>query len=217
MFTHVVDDAINRVEFDGCEVAATYDDCATNPLEFLDIQGLGIRSHERNTIDHDPCRTLKDYQGLLNDKGDALYDIELTVTLLAEKYGEAWWEHVSEDDDSYADYAQDIIDDIDAIDDYDSQLESYEVFEYEAWEEYGAPRYTVVVDMPWFKKTWGPTHSEYKEIVLGLAKEYAAWANGSVYLIGYTDSDGETHYCGDVLGVDVYDDEELKAFALENF
>lgn len=217
MFTHVVDDAINRVEFDGCEVAAVYDDCATNPLELMDIKGLGIHSHERNTIDYDPCRTLKDYQGLLEEKDDALHDIEITFSLLRKEYGEAWWEKDTDDMPEYEEWAQDIIDDIDAIDDYDDQLESFEVLEYTAYEEYGHPVYTVVVDMPWFESVWGLAQSDYKDFALNLTEEYAAWANGSVYVIGFTDSDGETVYAGNVVSIDPYDDEALIKFAKDNF
>lgn len=217
MFTHVVDDAINRVEFEGGEVAAVYDDCASNPLEDFEIKGLGIHSHERNTIDYDPDRTLKDYQGLLDDKGDALYDIETTFSLLRKEYGEAWWEKDTDDMPEYEDWAQDIIDDIDAIDDYDDQLESFEVLEYTAYEEYGHPVYTVVVDTPLFKSSWACANTMDKDFVSSLAKEYAAWANGSVYVIGFTDSDGETEYAGNVVGIDPYDDEALIKFARENF
>lgn len=217
MFTRVVDDAINRVEFEGCEVAATYDDCATNPLELMGIKGLGIHSHERNTIDYDPCRTLKDYQGLLDDKGDALYDIETTFSLLRKEYGEAWWGKDTDDMPEYEEWAQDIVDDIDAIDDYDDQLESFEVLEYTAYEEYGHPVYTVVVDMSLFDTAWGPTQYGYKDVALILAKDYAAWANGSVYVIGFTDNNGETEYASNVVGIDPYDDEALIKFARENF
>lgn len=216
MFTHTVDNAINRVTYKGVEIAVSYDDCASNPLDDMDIQGFAIRSHERNTTDYDPCGTMRDYQGLLDDKDNTLCVIGAVFDMLRERYGKAWWEHVDEDDEEYAKRAQYVIDDIAAIDDYDSQLESYEVYEYVAYDEYGHPRYTVVVDMPLFKLAWGPSCSEYKDIALSIAKDYAAWANGSVYVIGVEREDEEADYTYGVIGVDVYDDEALIEFA-ENY
>lgn len=202
MFHRVVDDAINRVTYQGAEIAVAYDNYASNPLKDMQVQGLGIRSHERNTCDYDPCGTLRDYQGLLEDKDNALGDIEATFVLLRERYGKAWWEWVDETTTHYAGWAQDVADDIDAIDDCNSHLESYEVYEYVAVDEYGHPRYTVIVDMPLFESAWGPAHSEYKDIALSLTKEYAAWANGSVYVIGVDRLDTEEEYIGGVIGFD---------------
>lgn len=216
MFTRVVDEAINRVTHNGYEVAVAYDPCPFNPLEDMDIQGFAIRSHERNTIDYDPDGTMKDYEDLLEDKDRILVDIELTFEILSERYGKAWWEKDTEDMPGYEEWAQDIIDDIDVIDDYNDQLESYEVYEYVAYDEYGHPRYTVVVDMPLFKLSWGPTWSGYKAVALGMAKDYAAWANGSVYLIGAARGDEEAEYIGNVIGIDPYDNEALIEYA-ENY
>lgn len=215
MFTRVVDEAINRVTHNGYEVAVTYDPCPFNPLEDMDIQGLGIRSHERDTIDYDPDSTLRDYQGLVSDKEEALDFIGWRFEDCRQEHGDNWWEHVDENTPHYAMFAQDIIDAIEAIDDYNEQLESYEVYEYVAYDEYGHPRYTVVVDMQLFKETWGPAYSEYKDIVLSMAKDYAAWANGSVYVIG-VDNDGDTEYLGNVIGIDPYDNEVLIEYA-ENY
>lgn len=218
MFTHVVDDAINRFEYKGMEIAVTYDDCAANPLDIMQVQGFAIQSHERNSIDYDPCGTLRDYQGLLEDKDNALGDIEVTFVLLRERYGKTWWEWVDENTTNYAEWAQDVIDDIDAIDDYNDQLESYEVYEYVAYDEYGHPRYTVVVDMPLFKLSWGPTWSGYKAVALGMAKDYAAWANGSVYVIGLDrGEDEEESLAGNVIGIDPYDNEALIEFVENHF
>lgn len=216
MFTRVVDEAINRVTHSGYEVAVAYDPCPFNPLEGMDIQGFAIRSHERNTIDYDPDGTLKDYEDLLEDKDRILVDIELTFEILSERYGKAWWEKDTEDMPGYEEWAQDIIDGIEAIDDYNDQLESYEVFEYTACEEYGAPVYTVVVDIPRFEASWGPSCSEYKDIALSLAKDYAAWANGSVYIIGAARGDEEPEYISNVIGIDPYDNEALIEYA-ENY
>lgn len=216
MFTRIVDEAINRVTYQDTEIAVSYDPCSFNPLDDMEIQGLAIRSHERNTIDYDPDGTLKDYEDLLEDKDRILVDIELTFEILSERYGKAWWEKDTEDMPGYEEWAQDIIDDIDVIDDYNNQLESYEVYEYVAVDEYGHPRYTVVVDMPVFEASWGPSCSEYKDIVLSLAKDYAAWANGSVYVIGVDRLDTEEEYIGGVIGIDPYDDKDLIEYA-ENY
>ena len=216
MFTRIVDEAINRVTYQDTEIAVSYDPCSFNPLDDMEIQGLAIRSHERNTIDYDPDETLKYYEYLLEDKDNALVDIETTFEILSERYGKAWWEKDTEDMPGYEEWAQDIIDDIDRIDDSNSRRESYEVFEYTAYEEYGAPVYTVFVDMPVFEASWGPSCSEYKDIALSLAKDYAAWANGSVYVIGVDRLDTEEEYIGGVIGIDPYDNEALIEYA-ENY
>ncbi|TRX43735.1 hypothetical protein [Corynebacterium guaraldiae] len=218
MFTHVVDDAINRFEYKGMEIAVTYDEHAENPLDIMEIKGFAIRSHERDTIDYDPDRTLRDYQGLLEDKDNAIGDIEVTFVLLRERYGKTWWEWVDENTTHYAGWAQDVIDDIEAIDDYNDQLESYEVYEFVAVDEYGHPRYTVVVDVPLFKRSWGPSCSEYKDIAMSLAKDYAAWVNGSVYVIGVErGEDEEDSLVGGVIGIDPYDEKALIEFVENNF
>lgn len=217
MFTHVVDDALNRVSYQGAEITVSYDLCASNPLDDMGIQSFAIRSHERNTIDYDPCGTLRDYQGLVSDKNESLDDIWFIFELLRRDHGDTWWEKDTDNMPEFEEWAQYVIQDIDAIDDYNDQLESYEVYEYVAYDEYGHPRYTVVVDMPLFKLSWGPSCSEYKDIALSLAKEYAAWANGSVYVIGVEREDEAPDYLGDVIGIDPYDDEALIEFAENNY
>lgn len=218
MFTHVVDDAINRFEYKGLEVAVAYDDAPCNPLDNMDVQGFAIRSHERNTIDYDPCDTLKDYESWVSDKEEALDYIGWIFDYQRQAHGDNWWKHVDENDPSYTARAQDIIDAIEAIDNYNSHLESYEMFEYTAYDEYGHPQYTVVVDMPWFKLSWGPSSSEYKDIALSLAKEYAAWANGSVYVIGVDrGNDEEESLVGNVIGINPYDNEALVEFVENHF
>lgn len=218
MFTHVVDDAINRFEYKGLEVAVTYDDDSYNPLDNMGVQGFAIRSHERNTIDYDPCEVLKDYEDWAESKDRELVDIEITFDMLRERYGKTWWECIDDNDDYYTKLAQDVIDNIGAIDNYNGHLERYELFEYTAYDEYGHPQYTVVVDMPWFKLSWGPSSSEYKDIALSLAKEYAAWANGSVYVIGLDRGDDkeESLVCN-VIGIDPYDNEALIEFVENHF
>lgn len=218
MFTHVVDDAINRFEHKGMEIAVTHDEYAENPLDIMEIKGFAIRSHERDTIDYDPDRTLLDYQGLVNDKDEALDYIGWIIKYQRQAHGDNWWEHVDENNPSYVARAQDIIDCIEAIDDYNDQLESYEVYEYVAVDEYGHPRYTVVVDMPLFKLSWGPSYSEYKDIAMSLAKDYAAWVNGSVYVIGVErGEDEEDSLVGGVIGIDPYDEKALIEFVENNF
>ena len=215
MFTRTVDHALNRLDYKGTEIAVALDLDADNPLYDMDIQGFAIRSREQNIMDHDPDGTLRDYQGLVNDKEEALDYIGWIIDYQRQAHGDNWWECVDENDPSYAARAQDIIEAIEAIDDYNEQLESYEVYEYVAVDEYGHPRYTVVVDMPLFEKTWGPSCSEYKDIALSLAKDYAAWANGSVYVIGVDNGD-DTEYLGSVIGIDPYGNEALIEYA-ENY
>ena len=212
MFTHVVDDAINRVEFEGGEVAAVYDDCASNPLEDFEIKGFAIARNERGYIPFDPEELFDIYDGALDDKGMALEGIELSVQSLRDEYGARWWEGMTGDEKE----VNWILEEFDAVDEANDSLKGMVSYTFNS-KHYGSPEFRVIVDTDTFQKAWGPTDSKWEDDYQIVADTYADYAEGEVYLIGYTDNDGETHYCGNVMGVDVDDDEELKAFALENF
>ena len=213
MFTHVVDDAINRVEFEGGEVAAVYDDCATNPLGDFGIKGMAVFRNERGYVEYDPEDLHRLYDGALDDKGMALEGIERSVQSLRDEYGARWWEGMT-GDEKEVDW---ILEEFDAVDEANDTLKGMVSYTFNATKHYGAPEFRVIVDTEEFQKAWGPTCLEWKEEYQYVADTYADYAEGDVYVIGYTDNDGETHYCGNVMGVDVDDDEELKAFALEIF
>lgn len=213
MFTRVVDDAINRVEFEGGEVAATYDLDATNPLEDFGIKGTAVFRNERGYIEYDPEDLHRFYDGALDDKAMALEGIELSVQSLRDEYGARWWEGMTGDEKE----VNWILEAFDAVDEADGILKGMVSYTFKATKHYGWPEYRVIVDTEEFQKAWGPTCLEWEEVYQDVADTYADYAEGDVYVIGYTDNDGETHYLGGVMGVDVDDDEELKGFALENF
>lgn len=212
MFTHVVDEAINRVEFEGGEVAAVYDDCASNPLEDFGIKGFAIARNERGYTAYDPEELFDCYDGALDDKGMALDDIEFYTNQLKGDHGARWWENIT----GYEHEVNWILEAFDAVDEANDTLKGMVSYTFNS-KHYGAPEFRVIVDTDTFQKVWGPTDSDWEDDYQFVADTYADYAEGEVYLIGYTDNDGETHYCGNVMGVDVDDDEELKAFALENF
>lgn len=212
MFTRVVDDAINRVEFEGGEVAAVYDDCASNPLEDFEIKGFAIARNERGYAAFDPEELFDCYDGALDDKGMALEDIEFYTNQLKSDHGAQWWENIT----GYEHEVNWILEAFDAVDEANDTLKGMVSYTFNS-KHYGAPEFRVIVDTEEFKKAWGPTCLEWEEVYQSVADTYADYAEGDVYVIGYTDNDGETYYCGNVMGVDVDDDEELKAFALENF
>ena len=212
MFTHVVDDAINRVEFEGGEVAAVYDDCASNPLEDFEIKGFAISRNERGYTGFDPEELHDIYDGALDDKGMALDDIEFYTNELRKNFGPRWWEEMTEAEDE----ALFILYAFDAVDEANDTLKGMVSYTFNS-KHYGSPEFRVIVDTEEFQKAWGPTDSKWEEVYQRVADTYADYAEGDVYVIGFTDSDGYTNYCYDVMGIDPYDDEELKAFALENF
>lgn len=212
MFTHVVDDAINRVEFEGGEVAAVYDDCASNPLEDFEIKGFAIARNERGYTGFDPEELHDIYDGALDDKGMALDDIEFYTNELRKNFGPRWWEEMTEAEDE----ALFILYAFDAVDEANDTLKGMVSYTFNS-KHYGSPEFRVIVDTEEFQKAWGPTDSKWEEVYQRVADTYADYAEGDVYVIGFTDSDGYTNYCYDVMGIDPYDDEELKAFALENF
>ena len=212
MFTRVVDDAINRVEFEGGEVAAVYDDCASNPLEDFEIKGFAISRNERGYTAFDPEELFDCYDGALDDKGMALEDIEFYTNELRKTFGPQWWEEMTDAEDEI----HWILEAFDAVDEANDTLKGMVSYTFNS-KHYGSPEFRVIVDTDTFQKAWGPTDSKWEDDYQIVADTYADYAEGEVYLIGYTDNDGETHYCGNVMGVDVDDDEELKAFALENF
>lgn len=213
MFTHVVDDAINRVEFDGCEVAAVYDDCASNPLEDFGIKGFAITRNKRGYTAFDPEELFDCYDGALDDKGMALDCIKLSVQSLRDEYGTRWWEGMTGDEKE----VNWILEEFDAVDEANDSLKGMVSYTFNATKHYGWPEFRVIVDTDTFQKAWGPTNSKWEDVYQRVADTYADYAEGDVYVIGFTDSDGYTDYRYDVMGVDVDDDEELKAFALENF
>lgn len=214
MFTHVVDDAINRVEFEGGEVAAVYDTDACNPLEDFEIKGLAVFRNEHGYGEYDPSGLFRLYDEALDNKAMALEDIEYYTNQLKDEYGAKWWEEIPEDEEDFTYYILRAFDEVDEANDVLKGMVSYT---FNATKHYGAPEFRVIVDTDTFQEAWGPTCLEWEEVYQDVADTYADYAEGDVYVIGYTDNDGETHYCGNVMGVDVYDDEELKAFELENF
>lgn len=213
MFTHVVDNAINRVEFEGGEVAAVYDLDASNPLDDFGIKGMAVFRNERGYTEFDPEELHDIYDGAEEDKAEALDDIEFYTNQLKAEHGPKWWEEIT-GEESEVDW---ILEAFDAVDEANDALKGMVSYTFKATKHYGWPEYRVIVDTDTFQKAWGPTNSKWEDIYQSLADEYADYAEGDVYVIGYTDNDGYTNYCYDVMGIDPYDDKELKDFALENF
>lgn len=213
MFTHVVDEAINRVEFEGGEVAAVYDDCATNPLEDFGIKGFAIARNERGYIPFDPEELFDIYDGALDDKGMALDDIEFYTNELRKNFGPQWWEEMTDAEDEI----HWILEAFDAVDEANDTLKGMVSYTFKADDYYGWPEFRVVIDTDEFKKSWGPTHVEWQDVYQCVADDYARWAEGEVYVIGFTNEDGVTEYLSNVICIDPYDDKELIEFAKDNF
>lgn len=212
MFTRVVDDAINRVEFEGGEVAAVYDDCASNPLEDFEIKGFAIARNERGYTAFDPEELFDCYDGALDDKGMALEEIEFYTNRLKGDHGARWWENIT----GYEHEVNWILEAFDAVDEANDTLKGMVSYTFNS-KHYGSPEFRVIVDTDTFQKAWGPTHVEWQDVYQCVADDYARWAEGEVYVIGFTNEDGVTEYLSNVICIDPYDDKELVKFARENF
>lgn len=143
----------------------------------------------------------------------ALDDIEFYTNQLKSDHGAQWWENIT----GYEHEVNWILEAFDAVDEANEALKGMVSYTFNATKHYGAPEFRVIVDIDTFQKAWGSTCLGWEEVYQDVADTYADYVEGGVYVIGFTDNDGNTDYCYGVMGIDVYDDEELKAFALENF
>lgn len=208
MFTTTNDYAVARYTLpDGTEIAFAHDDMATNPVTDCEYS-IGIERDDRDAITTDPAGILEEYDSL----ADELEELEYTIEHMRRDYGtEAvdkaiageleetpfeWWEEQA----------------LDRIDQVRDDLEAITFLEWTDKEEYGWPTYRIAyraADL--IADGWNA--DKLDEIVKGMAREYSAWANGSVYLMGVEVPGEETEYLCCHAGFDPYDEDEVKDMA----
>lgn len=183
MFTTVVDNAVARYTLpDGTNVAFGYDECADNPVTDYEYK-IGIQRDERDTIMTDPTGVLTEYYELTNR-------IETLEWLL-------------EGGDNYSGEVRE------EIEECREELKGITFFEWQDTNEYGHPAYHVAYrSEELIKDGWNADNLD--SIVKDMAREYSAWANGSVYLMGIEVPGEETEYTSCYAGFDPYDEEQVK-------
>lgn len=203
MFTETIDRAVMRVTRDGVEYAAIYDADACNPLETYNLKGIAIERNERNSVAYDPDGVMSSYNSARDELDNAVDALEYEIDTLRQSFGNDWWNHIDEETDEY------LTGMVEKIVDCERELKSYHVFTYKEPALYGAPEFEVVVDTELFKKSWGDTEAEWEDIYKGLAMNYAYWAEGEVYGIGYTDDEGNEDIIWEIMGYEIEDDNKL--------
>lgn len=203
MFTETIDRAVMRVIRDGVEYAATYDVDACNPLESFSLKGIAIERNERNSMAYNPDGVMGSYNSARDELDNAVDALEYEINTIRQSFGDDWWNHIDEETDEYlTGMVEDIVD-------CERNLKSYHVFTYKETALHGAPEFEVVVDTELFKESWGDTEAEWEDIYKGLAMDYAYWAEGEVYGIGYTDAEGNEDTIWEIMGYEIEDDNKL--------
>ena len=207
MFTTVTDHALARWELsDGTTIAVGYDEYAGNPLEMYGTTSVGIVRDERNALAFDPTGVLEDYDHYQDMVGDGSYILSMYGMTL-EAFNDA-----VDDESIDPDYFE-----LSAIDDYVSALEELEDIVYLEWEdtkEYGRQIYRIAY-RPSVMIAQGWHEDRLDESVIGMAREYSAWVNGSVYLVGIETPDGDTEYTSLYAGSDYDDEDAIKDIVLD--
>lgn len=188
MFTTVVDNAVARYTLpNGTEVAFGYDECALNPVEECRYP-IGIQRDERNTIMTDPTGVLTEYYELTN----RIEDLEAWCE---------WYRSVSDGEEPE--------DAMEEIAECREELKGITFLEWKDTIEYGNPNYHIAYRAEeLIKDGWNADNLD--SIVKSMAREYSAWANGSVYLMGIEVPGDEVEYVTCYAGFDPYDEEEVK-------
>lgn len=197
MFYTVTDNAVARYTTDnGTSIAVAYDECADNPLEFMDAP-LGIQSLDRHGAGFDPAGVLEDYlyyREMLESGEDCLASLEVSL--------EEFWE-TEEDRDPV---------DLSIMDDYETALEELKdivFFEWRDTDEWGWPGFRVAYRVSGMREA-GYNAERLDDIAKDMAREFSAWANGSVYVVGVENADGEAEYIGGFVGIDPNDADEIR-------
>lgn len=188
MFTRTIDDAVARYTLpNGTEVAFAHDECPINPVEEYGYK-IGIVRDEWRATETDPMRVLEAYDSLR----DRIEDLEEWCE---------WYLDVSDGEEP-----------VDAMEELEECREELKGITYLVWrdkDEYGWPTYRIAYrakDL--IADGWNADNLE--DIVKGFAREYSAWACGSVYVMGVEYPDGDTEYLNCYAGFDPNDEDQVK-------
>lgn len=208
MFTTVVDNAVARYTLpNGTEVAFAYDESPFNPVEEYEYR-IGIQRDERDTIMTDPTGVLTEYYELTNRIEDNRDSLDYARKYLGDELidqalnGELdYYEHESFDDALVAS--------LDELREDEEELKGITFLEWQDTDEYGWPTYHVAYRAEEFADA-GWNTEKLDSIVKGMAREYSAWANGSVYLMGIEVPGDEVEYVSCYAGFDPHDEEQVR-------
>ncbi|UBI10032.1 hypothetical protein LA324_05330 [Corynebacterium coyleae] len=208
----VTDNAVARYETkDGATIAFAFDECPSNPLEDVDGVVIGIARDERDVTTFDPTGVLEEYDELAMRIEDNKANLDYARKYLGDELidralsGELdYYYHES------FDYA--LVASLDELREDEEELKGIVYLEWQDLEEYGWPNYRIAYrpeDM--IKQGWNADRLD--EIVKGMAREYSAWANGSIYIMGVEHPDGEEEYIPCWAGFDPCDLKDVEGMA----
>lgn len=188
MFTTVTDYAVARyVMDDGTQIAFAYDDMATDPVKDYGYP-LGIERNERGYVATDDLGVLAEYDELTERLGDLEDEV-------------AWYASVGREADEAC---------LDELAEVREELKDITYLEWQDTNEYGRPEYRIAYRKSDFERQ-GWNLDMLDAIVKDMAREYSAWANGSVFMMGVeTPDNDDTEYFGCLAGFDPSDMDEVK-------
>ena len=205
MFTTVVDNAVARYTLpNGTEVAFAYDKFPFNPVEEYEYR-IGIQRDERNSLATDPIGVLAEYDHLK----DELEELEYTIEQMRKYCGAEAVEKAiaGELEDSPFEWWEEQA--LERIDQVREELAEITYLEWQDKDEYGWPSYRIAYRAKDMNED-GWNAEKLDSIVKDMAREYSAWANGSMYIMGVEVPGEEVEYLCCHAGFDPYDEEEVK-------
>ena len=166
---------------------------------------IGIQRDGRDALETDPTGVLGQYRRAMEAREEGEWVLEnLGMTL--EEVNEAWDRGDSDDIDVFT---------MMSLEEYRDACQFLAEVKYLEWtddEEYGWPSYKIVYrESGLVAQGWNADNLD--EIVKGMAREYSAWACGSVYLMGIESPSGEPEYLGLHAGFDPWNESEVKDVA----
>ena len=207
MFTHTVDNAVVRYETDeGVKIAFAYDHDAPNPVEEYGYS-IGIKRLGRNWLPTDPHGLLEDWDRIEK----AIEEAEDVAILKGLTLDEALAKLESGEDRPAGEEELDPVDEVVLRDCLEAMREREDMVRI-VWTDYAEwdhPAYEVVYSLDGLdNEGWNLDLAD--EIVKDLAREYSAWANGSMFIMGVETPQGEEEYQACWPGADPYNLEEVK-------
>lgn len=206
MFTRTVDEAVVRYETDeGVKIAFAYDHDAPNPVEEYGYS-IGIQRLEWDYIATDPRGILEDW----HRTGEVIAEADAMAWAMGMSLDEALAKLETDEDRPAGEEELDPVDEEILRDCREAMDERKDLvrFEWTDYEEYGHPTYEVVYSLKGLSdEGWSLGHAD--EIVKGMAREYSAWANGSVYLMGIETPEGVESYTNCWPVIDPSDPDEV--------
>ena len=192
MFTRTVDEAVMRYETDeGVQIAFAYDHDASNPVAEYGYS-IGIQRFGRDWMPTDPHGILERW----NRTGEAIEEAEGVARLKGLTLDEALAKLESDEDRPAGEEEE-----LDPVDEeiFRDCLEAMEERKdmvrivWTDYAEWGHPDYEVVYSLKGLaNEGWKLDYAD--QIVKDMAREYSAWANGSVYVMGVETDEGDEEF-----------------------